>query len=80
MVPEARLKQTEAGLVPAGSGGFVVNAREARWIERPGQGHSLPLTGADAYEAETFFPMLGMAIRVMNPGQPSTTYHWETEQ
>lgn len=80
MVPEARLKQTEAGLVPASSGWFVVNAREARWIERPGQGHSLPLTGADAYEAETFFPMLGMAIRVMNPGQPSTTYHWETEQ
>jgi hypothetical protein len=31
-------------------------------------------------EAETLFPMLGMAIRVMNPGEPSTTYHWETEQ
>ena len=24
--------------------------------------------------------MLGMAIRVMGPGEPSTTYHWETEQ
>jgi uncharacterized cupin superfamily protein len=24
--------------------------------------------------------MLGMAIRVVNPGEPSTTYHWETEQ
>jgi uncharacterized cupin superfamily protein len=40
----------------------------------------LPLTGADEYEAETLFPMLGMAIRVMSPGEPSTTYHWETEQ
>jgi uncharacterized cupin superfamily protein len=58
----------------------VLNVRDARWIEKPGQGHSLPLTGADEYEAETFFPMLGMAIRVMSPGEPSTTYHWETEQ
>jgi mannose-6-phosphate isomerase-like protein (cupin superfamily) len=49
-------------------------------IDRPGQGCSLPLTGADEYEAETLFPMLGMAIRVMTPGEPSTTYHWETEQ
>ena len=24
--------------------------------------------------------MLGMAIRVVNPGEPTTTYHWETEQ
>ena len=57
-----------------------MNARDARWIEKPGQGHNLPLTGADEYEAETFFPMLGMSIRVMNPGEPSATYHWETEQ
>ena len=40
----------------------------------------MPLTGADEYEAETFFPMLGMAIRVVNPGEPTDTYHWETEQ
>jgi uncharacterized cupin superfamily protein len=80
MVPEARLEQTEAGLVPASEGWFVMNARDARWIEQPGRGHNLPLTGADAHEAETFFPMLGMAIRVVNPGEPSGTYHWETEQ
>ena len=24
--------------------------------------------------------MLGMSIRVMHAGEPSTTYHWETEQ
>jgi hypothetical protein len=48
--------------------------------EKPGQGFSLPLTGDDEYEAETFFPMLGMAIRVVNPGEPTGTYHWETEQ
>jgi len=80
MVPEARLEETEAGLVPASTGWFVMNARDARWRDQPGRGHSLPLTGADEYEAETFFPMLGMAIRVVNPGEPTDTYHWETEQ
>jgi uncharacterized cupin superfamily protein len=79
-VPEARLEQTEAGLVPTSEGWFVMNARDARWIEQPGRGHSLPLTGADEHEAETFFPMLGLAIRVIGPGEPSGTYHWETEQ
>jgi mannose-6-phosphate isomerase-like protein (cupin superfamily) len=80
MVAEAKLGETEAGLVPASTGWFVMNARDARWRDQPGRGHSLPLTGADEYEAETFFPMLGMAIRVVNPGEPTDTYHWETEQ
>ena len=80
MVPEAQLKDTDTGLVPASAGWFVMNAREARWFAKPGRGHSLPLTGHDEYEAETFFPMLGVALRVVGPGEPSTTYHWETEQ
>jgi uncharacterized cupin superfamily protein len=80
MVPEAELRETPAGLVPASPGWFVLSARHARWSDKPGQGFSLPLTGVDEYEAETFFPMLGMSIRVMHPGQPGTTYHWETEQ
>ena len=80
MVPEADLSQTDAGLVPASVGWFVMNARDARWFDKPGQGHSLPLTGYDEFEAETYFPLLGMAIRVIGLGEPSTTYHWETEQ
>ncbi len=80
MVREAELKDTGAGLVPAGTGWFVMNARDARWIHRPGRGDGLPLTGRDEFEAETYFPMLGMAVRVMDPGEPSGTYHWETEQ
>jgi uncharacterized cupin superfamily protein len=80
VIPEAKLKDSGAGLVPESEGWFVMNARDARWMDKPGQGHSLPLTGKDEYEAETFFPMLGMSIRVMGPGQPSTVYHWETEQ
>lgn len=80
MVPEAELKETGSGLVPSSTGWFVMNARDARWSDKPGQGFSLSLTGVDEYEAETFFPMLGMAIRVVRAGEPSTTYHWETEQ
>jgi mannose-6-phosphate isomerase-like protein (cupin superfamily) len=80
VVPEAKLQPTDSGLVPASAGWFVMNARDARWIEQPGRGYSLPLTGVDEHEAETLFAMLGMAIRVIGPGEPSTTYHWETEQ
>jgi len=80
VVPEAQLKQTGAGLVPASTGWFVLNVRDARWFHKPGQGDSTPLTGYDEFEAETYFPMLGMAIRVVGPGEPTGTYHWETEQ
>jgi uncharacterized cupin superfamily protein len=80
VVPEAKLEDAGVGRAPTSAGWFVLNARAARWFDKPGQGHSVPLTGSDEYEAETFFPMLGMAIRVMSPGEVSTTYHWETEQ
>lgn len=80
MVPEAELEQTEAGLVPASAGWFVLNALDARWFHRPGRGDSVPLTGCDAFEAETYFPMLGMSIQVLAPGEPNSLYHWETEQ
>jgi uncharacterized cupin superfamily protein len=79
-VPEASLEETDAGLVPASTGWFVMNARNARWFRKPGRGDSLPLTGCDEYEAETYFPMLGMAIQVLAPGEPNSMYHWETEQ
>ena len=80
MVPEAELTETEAGLVPAGAGWFVMNARDGRWFHKPGRGDSIPSTGSDEFEAETFFPMLGMSIQVLAPGEPNCVYHWETEQ
>jgi uncharacterized cupin superfamily protein len=80
MIPEAELEEAGAGLVPAGTGWFVMNARDARWFHRPGRGDSLPLTGSDEFEAETYFPMLGMSLYVLPPGEPNATYHWETEQ
>jgi uncharacterized cupin superfamily protein len=79
VIDEATFEDKGNGLVVASQGWFVMNARDARWFEAPGHRHSLPLTGCDEYEAETFFPMLGMAVRVLEPGAPMSAYHWETE-
>ena len=78
MVPEAPLERTEHGLVAGGSGWFVVNARDARWWARPGR-QSVSFTGKTEWEADTLFPMLGVQLAVLEPGEPNSLYHWETE-
>lgn len=78
MIPEAPLEQTDAGLVPVGPGWFVLNARDGRWNERPGR-RGLTFTGSDDWEADWFFPMLGINLAVLEPGEPNSMYHWETE-
>ena len=40
-------------------------------VREAGAGIQPALTGDDEYEVETFFPMLGTAIRVTVPGEPS---------
>ena len=74
MVPEAPLKQTGAGLVAAGEGWFVLNAREARWRHREGRRASL------SFDGETDFPQVGINLIVLAPGEPMAMYHWETDQ
>jgi uncharacterized cupin superfamily protein len=74
MVPEAPLRQTEHGLVPEGDGWFVVNAREAPWLERPGRGLRC------GFEGEPAFPQLGVSLYVLEPGEPVGMYHWEADQ
>jgi uncharacterized cupin superfamily protein len=80
MVPEAPLEHTHEGQVPAGEGWFVLNARDARWIEREGRGKSLPLTGWTDREAETYFPQVGINVVILEPGEPIGMYHWEADQ
>jgi uncharacterized cupin superfamily protein len=77
-VPEAPLEQTEAGLVPSGAGWFVLNARDGRWRSRLGR-RALSFTGPSDWEADTLFPMLGVNLAVLDPGEPNSMYHWETE-
>ncbi len=74
MVPETPLERTEHGLVAKGDGWFVVNAREARWWERPGRGLRC------GFEGEPAFPQLGVSLYVLEPGEPIGMYHWEPDQ
>ena len=80
MVPEAPLQLTEAGLVPAGTGWFVMNAREARWRRREGRGNSLAFTGSTDADLERNFRKLGANLFVLGPGEPIGMYHWEADQ
>ena len=83
---EAPLEQTEAGLVAAGDGWFVVNAREARWFHREGRGELLPLTGNFETDDEAewhrvlSFPQFGVNLFVLEPGEPMALYHGEDAQ
>ena len=74
MVPEARMESTEAGLVPAGDGWFVLDAREARW--RHGEGRPAVCD----FEGEPPFPQLGINLNVLEPGEAMAMYHWEADQ
>jgi uncharacterized cupin superfamily protein len=77
VVPETPLEQTEHGLVPKGKGWFVMNAREAPWIDREGRGAVIRFEG---FEGEADFSQLGINVRVLAPGEPMSMYHWEADQ
>jgi len=74
MSSEAPLEQTEHGLVPAGEGWFVLNARDARWLDRPGRGLRC------SFEGERPFAQLGFSLFVLEPGEPIGLYHREAGQ
>jgi uncharacterized cupin superfamily protein len=74
MVQEATLEQTESGLVPKGDGWFVVNAKEARWLEHETFG------SGTVFEGDPKFTELGINIGVLEPGQPACMYHREDAQ
>jgi uncharacterized cupin superfamily protein len=74
MVGQARLMETEAGVVPEGDGWFVVNAHDARWYENEAFGQYC------RFEGEPRFPELGINVSVLHPGQPSCMYHREDTQ
>ena len=83
VIQEAPLEQSEAGLVAAGDGWFVVNAREARWFHREARGELLPLTGNFETDDEAewhrvlSFPQFGVNLFVLEPDEPMAVYHGE---
>jgi uncharacterized cupin superfamily protein len=73
VVPEAPLKKTENGLVPAGEGWFVVNLADARWMSgRFGAYTDL--------EGSTRWPQVGVNVGVLQPGEAACFYHREADQ
>jgi len=68
-VSEAKLVQTDGGLEPEGSGWFVLNAKQARWLD----GHFGAYT---RFEGDERFSDIG----VHAPGQPACNYHGEDAQ
>jgi uncharacterized cupin superfamily protein len=36
-------------------------------------------TGKDELASDSLFPMLGVQLAVIEPGEPNSLYHWETE-
>jgi uncharacterized cupin superfamily protein len=75
VVPEAPLEKTEHGVVPAGEGWFVLNMRDARWVQSDGLGIYVPFEGEDVR-----FEQLGINVSVLQPGEPSCMYHAEETQ
>jgi uncharacterized cupin superfamily protein len=73
VVPEAQLNRTESGLEPTGEGWFVLNAREAKWLDGEFGAYT-------RFEGDARFPSLGFNIGVLAPGQPSCMYHGEEDQ
>jgi uncharacterized cupin superfamily protein len=74
---EARIVDSEdgAGRVPEGDGWFVLNAKDARWID----GKLGKYTGFEGNGAAQF-PQLGININILEPGEPMTMYHRENAQ
>jgi len=73
MVPEATLTATEGGLVPEGEGWFVLNARDARWLD----GEMGVFT---TFAGEKRFEHVGFNLAILRPGEPNGMYHAESAQ
>ena len=73
-VPEAQLKQTEAGLIPQGAGWFVLNARDTSWVRSEERGQDTDFEGGQEWTE------LGFRIHVLMPGQRNGMYHRENAQ
>jgi uncharacterized cupin superfamily protein len=74
VIPEAPVEATETGLVQAGPGWFVVNARDARWRAAEGRG-SVCVFGDEQELAQ-----IGVNLFVLANGEPMSMYHWEADQ
>jgi len=69
------MESSEAGLVAATEGWFVVNVRDAAWVTGEHFGDACIIEGDAAP-----FDQVGYTLAVLRPGQPSGLYHREGNQ
>ena len=74
MVDEAKLVNGEHGTAPEGDGWFVLNAKDAVWLQSEDFGLGC------TFEGDKRFGEVGINIRVLQPGQPACLYHSESVQ
>ena len=75
MTEEAKLVPVEeGGVAPEGDGWFVLNAKDAAWLD----GDLGKYTGFEGRESR--FPQLGINLNLMAPGESMTMYHREGAQ
>jgi uncharacterized cupin superfamily protein len=86
MIEEARLEPVASGLTPVTPGWFVVNAREAAWMNND-QTESCCIFESDDFVlrgrpdlTEYEKPEAGFVLRVLRPGRPTGFYHAESVQ
>jgi len=86
MIEEARLEQVESGLTPVTAGWFVVNARDAAWMNNDAtqaccifESDDFVLRGRPDL-SEYVKPGAGFVLRVLRPGRPADVYHAESVQ
>lgn len=71
---EAKLVQTDSGLVAEGEGWFVLNARDAAWSSTQGGGAWV------AFEAAGVPNQIGCGVHRLSPGESTGLYHREDNQ
>ena len=80
VVPEARLEETDAGLVPA-ERGMVRPERARRPLDRPpGARAERPAHRVDSVRGRDLLPAARDQPRRPGPGEPIGMYHWEADQ
>jgi len=72
---EARLEDSGSGLAPTEKGWFVVNVRDATWLNSNDFGSGCIFDSDDAS-----FEQVGVNISVLMPGEPNCLYHSESQQ
>jgi uncharacterized cupin superfamily protein len=86
MIEEARLESVESGLTPVTAGWFVVNARDAAWMNNDATQACCIFESDDFVVrgrpdlSEYVKPGAGFVLRVLRPGLAADVYHAESVQ